>query len=153
MPSIYEPEFDIDRDEPPYVWRRARIGRQAGCERLGASVFDVPPGAATFPLHLHLHNEELLVVVAGTPTLRTLDGERTLEAGEVVAFRAGHAGAHELRNDSETMARLLIVSTMVAPEVNVFPDTNEIWVRDYVPGRDMPEEAYDVRTRLPDPDC
>jgi uncharacterized cupin superfamily protein len=125
MPNIYEPEFDMERDQPPYVWRRSRISRQAGSERLGASLFDVPPGGETFPLHVHLHNEELLVVVAGTPTLRTLEGERTLAAGEVVAFPAGHAGAHALRND-----------------------TNEIWVRDYVPGSDMPEGAYDVRTRL-----
>jgi hypothetical protein len=37
---------------------------------------------------------------------------------------------------------------MVAPEINLFPDTNEIWVRDYVPGHDRPDGAYDVRTTL-----
>jgi uncharacterized cupin superfamily protein len=153
MPNIYDPEFDAERDAPPYVWQRSRISRQAGSERLGASLFDVPPGAATFPLHLHLHNEELLVVVSGTPTLRTLEAERTLAPGEVVAFPAGHTGAHELRNDSDAPVRLLVVSTMVAPEVNVFPDTNEIWVRDYVPGHDVPDGAYDVHARLPDADC
>ena len=45
-------------------------------------------------------------------------------------------GAHQLRNDSAAEVRLLIVSTMVAPEVNVFPDTGELWVRDYIPGTD-----------------
>jgi uncharacterized cupin superfamily protein len=149
VPNLYEPEFDVEQDAPPYVWRRARLGRAAGAQRLGASLFAVPPGGTTFPLHAHLHNEELLVVVAGTPTLRTLDGERVLAAGEVVAFPAGRAGAHELRNDADQEARLLIVSTMVAPEVNVFPDTGELWVRDYVPGTDAPEGAFDVRAPLP----
>jgi uncharacterized cupin superfamily protein len=153
MPNIYEPDFDVEHDAPPYVWQRARLGRQAGSERLGASLFEVPPGAATFPLHVHLHNEELLVVVAGAPTLRTLQGERTLAPGEVVAFPAGHDGAHELRNDSQESVRLLVVSTMVAPEVNLFPDTNELWVRDYVPGTDAPEGAVDVRTHLASGDC
>jgi uncharacterized cupin superfamily protein len=149
MPNIFTPDFDVDHDQAPYVWRRARLGRQAGTERLGASLFDVAPGGATFPLHAHLHNEELLIVVAGTPTLRTLQqGERTLATGDVVAFPAGPAGAHELRNDSAEPVRLLIVSTMVAPEVNLFPDTNEIWVRDYVPGHDRPDGAYDVRATL-----
>jgi uncharacterized cupin superfamily protein len=149
MPNIFTPDFDVDHDEPPYVWRRARLGRQAGSERLGASLFDVAPGGATFPLHAHLHNEELLIVVAGTPTLRTLqDGERTLAPGDVVAFRAGPAGAHELRNDTAETVRLVIVSTMVAPEINLFPDTNEIWVRDYIPGHDRPDGAYDVRATL-----
>lgn len=150
MANIYEPEFDVEQDRPPYTWRRARLGRAAGAQRLGASLFRVPPGATTFPLHAHLHNEELLVVVSGAPTLRTLDGERTLRAGDVVAFPAGRAGAHELRNATDADVSLLIVSTMLAPEVNLFPDTGELWVRDYVPGADAPTDAIDVRAPLPD---
>jgi uncharacterized cupin superfamily protein len=150
MANIYEPEFDVERDEPPYTWRRARLGRAAGAQRLGASLFRVPPGATTFPLHAHLHNEELLVVISGAPTLRTLDGERTLRAGDVIAFPAGRAGAHELRNDSPDDVSLLIVSTMLAPEINLFPDSGELWVRDYVPGTDAPANAIDLHAPLAD---
>jgi uncharacterized cupin superfamily protein len=150
MANIYEPEFDVERDEPPYTWSRARLGRAAGAQRLGASLFRVPPGSTTFPLHAHLHNEELLVVVSGAPTLRTLDGERTLTAGDVIAFPAGRAGAHELRNDSADDVSLLIVSTMLAPEINLFPDTGELWVRDYVPGTDAPADAIDLHAPFPD---
>jgi uncharacterized cupin superfamily protein len=149
MANLYEPEFDVDQDRPPYVWRRARLGRQAGARRLGASLFELPPGGETFPLHVHLHNEELLVVVAGAPTLRTLDGTRALAPGEVVAFPAGRDGAHHLRNDTASPVRVLLVSTMVAPEVNVFPDTGELWVRDYVPGTDAPEGAVDLHAPMP----
>ena len=79
MPNIYEPEFDVEQDNAPYIWQRALLGRAAGSERLGASLFALPPGGTTFPLHAHLHNEELLIVIAGTPTLRTL--ERRADAG------------------------------------------------------------------------
>jgi uncharacterized cupin superfamily protein len=154
MPNIYEPEFDADRDEPPYVWRRARLGRAAGARALGASLFAVAPGGATFPLHAHLHNEELLIVVEGTPTLR-VGGEvpdRVLARGEVVAFLAGLDGAHELRNETATEVRVLVVSTMVAPEINVFPDTGELWVRDYVPGTEPVAGAFDVHAPLPPSD-
>lgn len=150
MPNIYEPHFDAEQDTPPYTWRRARLGRAAGAQRLGASLFHVPPGAKTFPLHAHLHNEELLVVVSGSPTLRTLEDERTLDPGDVVAFPAGRAGAHELRNDSDADVSLLIVSTMAAPEINLFPDTGELWIRDYIPGTDAPADAIDLRAPLPD---
>jgi uncharacterized cupin superfamily protein len=153
MPNIYEPEFDVEEDSEPYVWQRALLGRAAGAERLGASLFVVAPGGATFPLHAHLHNEELLVVVAGAPTLRTLDGERTLAPGEVVAFPAGRGGAHQLRNDSNAPVSLLIVSTMVAPEVNLFPDTDEIWIRDYIPGTAAPDGAFDAKAPLPRGGC
>jgi uncharacterized cupin superfamily protein len=153
MPNIYEPDFDAEQDNEPYVWQRALVGRAAGSERLGASLFVLPPDGTTFPLHAHLHNEELLIVVAGTPTLRTLDGERTLMPGEVVAFPAGRAGAHQLRNDSDQPVSLLIVSTMVAPEINLFPDTDEIWVRDYVPGTAAPDGAFDAKAPLPHGGC
>jgi len=147
MPNLYEPEFDAARDEDPYHWRRARLGRQAGSGALGASLFEVPPGAATFPLHLHHHNEELLLVVAGRPTLDTLDGSRELAPGEVIAFPVGREGAHGVRNETAEPVRVLIVSTMLAPEINEFPETGEVWVRDYVPGTDPPAGALDRRLR------
>jgi uncharacterized cupin superfamily protein len=151
MANLFDPEWDIDRDEPPYRWRRARLGRQAGAQRLGASLFEVAPGAHTFPLHAHLNNEELLVVVAGALELDDADGAtRTLQEGEVVACPAGRAGAHRLRNESDAPARVLIVSTMRAPDINLFPDTNELWVRDYAPGLDPPDGAFDVHAPMPD---
>jgi uncharacterized cupin superfamily protein len=92
--NLHSPEWDQEQDHPPFVWRRARLGRQAGAERLGASLYELPPGAASWPLHAHRANEELLMVVSGTPTLRGLGGERELAPGEVVSFRAGREGAH-----------------------------------------------------------
>ena len=89
MANVYEPIWDAERDAPPYVWKRSRIGRQTGARQLGASLFELPPGAASFPLHIHYANEEMLVVLAGRPTLDTLSGAgRVLEVGEVVACPA-----------------------------------------------------------------
>ena len=55
-------------------------------------------GGAISPYHAHHGNEELLLVVSGTPGLRTPDGVRTLEPGTVVAFPRGAAGAHRVFN-------------------------------------------------------
>lgn len=145
--NLFDPDWDAERDEPPYRWRRARLGRQAGSQGLGASLFEVPPGAETFPLHVHHANEELIIVVAGAPTLETLEGSRELVVGEVVACPAGRRGAHCLRNLANVPARVLVVSTMIAPEINEFPETGELWVRDYPPGSDPPADALDQRAR------
>src|SRR5215218_1148258 len=101
MANLHGPEFDSSNEQPGFRWRRAGLGRQLGGERLGASLFEMPPGEALFPLHYHLGNEEMLIVLEGTPSLRTLDGERRLERGEVVAFPRGEAGAHQVVNRSE----------------------------------------------------
>lgn len=141
MPNFLEPQWGDRQEEPPFTWRRARLGRQAGPEQLGASLFEIPTGASTFPLHAHHANEELLLVVAGRPTLRTLDGERELEPGEVVAFPTGRRGAHRLDNRTEEPVRVLFVSTMLAPEVNEYPDSGKVWARTCAPGAEPDPEA------------
>jgi uncharacterized cupin superfamily protein len=147
VPNVFEPEWDARQEKPPFTWRRARIGRQAGCEKLGASLFEVPPGASTFPLHVHHANEELVVVVAGRPTLRTLEGERELSPGEVVAFPTGRRGAHRLDNRSGEPARVLVVSTMIGPELNEYPDSGKVWARTYAPGAEPDAESAEVLNR------
>jgi uncharacterized cupin superfamily protein len=144
VPNIHHPEWDAERDAPPFRWQRARLGRQAGSRDLGASIFEVPPGGATFPLHIHYANEELLFVLAGRPTLRTPTGERVLDEGEVVAFPAGREGGHAFENRSDEPVRFLIVSTMRAPEINEFPELGTFWVRNFAPGSDAPPDALDI---------
>src|SRR2546423_1297308 len=118
MANVFEPDFDAEQDEVPFTWRRARLGRQAGAEALGASLFELPPGASSFPLHVHHANEEMIVVLAGRPTLRSIDGERELAPGELVACPAGRLGAHRVDNRIDEPGHFLVVSTMNAAEVN-----------------------------------
>jgi uncharacterized cupin superfamily protein len=152
-PNIFEPDFDAEQDEPPFTWRRARIARQAGSEKLGASLFEIPPGASSFPLHVHWANEEMIVVLAGRPALRSLDGERELEPGEVVACPSGERGAHRIYNRGDEAVRVLVVSTMLAPDIATYPDSGKLWVRDYAPGAPPPAggSGLDVLGR-PDPE-
>jgi uncharacterized cupin superfamily protein len=92
----------------------------------------------------------MLVVISGQATLRTLDGERQLEEGELVAFPAGSGGAHRIDNRSRPPARVLIVSTMLAPEINEYPDSKKIWARTFPPGAARPDQAVDLLVRAED---
>ena len=133
--NIFDSTWDAEQDEPPFTWRRSRIGRQAGSEKLGASLFEVPPGASSFPLHVHYANEEMIVVLAGRPTLRTVDGpDRELAPGDVIACPVGPRGGHRIDNRTGEPTRFLVVSTMNAPEVNDYPDSGKTWIRTYPPG-------------------
>lgn len=147
MANVFQPNWDEEQDRPPFSWRRARLGRQAGGHALGASLFELPPGSSSFPLHIHHANEEMLIVLAGRPTLRTLDGERELREGELVACVAGRAGAHRIDNRSSGPVRLLVVSTMIAPEVNEYPDSGKVWARSFAPGVRPPSDGVDVLVR------
>jgi uncharacterized cupin superfamily protein len=144
MANLHEPDWDAQQDTPPFSWRRARLGRQAGSERLGASLFELAPGCATFPLHVHHANEEMILVISGRPTLRTLTAEQVLEPGDVVACPAGPRGGHRLDNDTAAAAQVLIVSTMRAPEVNELPEQDAAWARSYAPGTDAGPDSVDL---------
>jgi uncharacterized cupin superfamily protein len=74
-------------------------------------------------LHVHHANEELLLVLSGTPTLRSPEGTQLLAAGAVIAFARGHVGAHSLVNRSDAPVRYLLVSTTNRPDVVEYPDT------------------------------
>jgi len=124
--NAFDPEFDGINERQGFNSRRAKLGEQAGSQRLGASLYELAPGSAAFPLHYHLGNEELLIVISGTPSLRTPDGERRLEAGEVVAFHVGPDGAHQLINRDGGPVRILIVSEMNSPDVVVRPESGKL---------------------------
>ncbi|WP_210491962.1 cupin domain-containing protein [Patulibacter sp. SYSU D01012] len=106
--------------------RLLAVGAAAGAERLGATAYELGPGAQAAPYHLHHGQEELLVVLSGTPELRTPAGTRRLVAGAVVAFPAGPDGAHRLRNDADEPCRYLVVGTTALPEVVEYPDTGTV---------------------------
>jgi uncharacterized cupin superfamily protein len=126
MVNLNEPEFDEHRDHPDFRCRRARVGRQLGAERLGVSLWEIPPGEAAYPYHYHLGEEELLVVLSGRPSLRDPAGWRELGEGEIVSFLVGEVGAHQIVNRTEEPVRMLALSTSGAPDIVIRPDSDTI---------------------------
>jgi uncharacterized cupin superfamily protein len=92
---------------------------------LGASLYEMDPGNFVV-YHAHHGSEELLIVLRGRPTLRTPDGERQLDEGEVVHFPTGADGAHEIRNDTDEAVRYVVAGIRVSPEVVEYPDLKQL---------------------------
>ncbi len=123
-PNVFSETFSVTRGD----LRIERVASKAGAEQLGGTLYELPPGSEGAPLHLHHGMEELAVVIAGTPTLRTLEGEVELVAGDVVAFPRGRRGAHTLANRSDAPVRYLMVSTKVMPEIVEYPEQGTVRV-------------------------
>jgi uncharacterized cupin superfamily protein len=123
--SIATPTFDEPREHPGFTCRRARLGRQAGSEKTGLSLWELPAGASAYPYHWHVAEEELVVVLSGRPSLRTPSGWRELEEGEVIAFPVGERGAHQITNREDTTARFLSFSNQ-QPDIVMYPDSGKL---------------------------
>jgi uncharacterized cupin superfamily protein len=145
--NVFKPEWSsVARDGS----KRARIGRQAGSKRLGASLYELPGDARPWPYHYQHANEEMIIVLSGQPHLRTPAGWRQLEPGEVIAFPRGPAGAHQVENRGDEPARYLILSEMNAPEVIVYPDSDKVGVMSRPPGSAGDEDELAAWFRLGD---
>jgi uncharacterized cupin superfamily protein len=133
MSNLNDPQW-VERTDAPLRGRTYRVGALAGAERLGATLYEIDPGQSGSPFHLHHANEEMVVVLSGRPTLRSLDGSRQLAPGDVVVFPAGRAGAHQLHNETETPVQALVISTMIYPETVEMLDSDKILVISDPPG-------------------
>ncbi len=121
-----------DRTEEREGWRSkdAWVGARLGAELIGGSLYELEPGDRLWPYHTHHANEEWLIVVSGTPTLRSPDGEQDLREGDVACFRRGPDGAHQVSNRTDAPVRVLMLSTLLAPEIVEYLDTGKVGTRD-----------------------
>jgi uncharacterized cupin superfamily protein len=133
MANMNDPHFDEPREQDGFRVRRARVGHQLKTERLGMSLWEIPAGEAAYPYHYHLSEEELVVVLEGRPSLRTPDGWRQLEEGEICSFPRGEGGSHQLVNHSETMVRFMALSTHGDPDIVLYPDSGKLGAAERLP--------------------
>ena len=128
--NLHTASTKLDGDEPEgYRTGGNRFGKSIGASMIGGTIYDLPEGEAICPYHFEYGDEEWLVVLTGTPTVRTPEETTTLEPGDVVCFPAGPAGAHKVTGP----ARVLMVSTLNEPSVAVYPDSDKlgVYVGDY----------------------
>src|SRR5947207_4537994 len=75
--NLFRDETSGDESDPPgYRAQSAQLAPRFGASRLAMTVYDLPSGQAICPYHFHWGDEEWLVVVSGTPTVRTPNGEQ-----------------------------------------------------------------------------
>lgn len=98
-----------------------RLVREEG-RPLAAAVWELAPGSDGVPYHFHHGTEEYLVVLSGTATLRTPDGERELAEGSVAHFSPGPEGAHTVMNRSAEPVRYVMVAAHTTPDIVEYPD-------------------------------
>jgi uncharacterized cupin superfamily protein len=134
--NLYEVAVEGDPARPPgYRARIARFGPSIGAERLGGSVYELDPGNSVCPYHYENTEEEWLLVLTGTPTLRDPEGEHELAPGDLVCFLDGPEGAHKVTNRSDTVVRILMLSTKPKTDISIciYPDSDKVGV--YPPGK------------------
>ncbi len=136
-------ELDIreERDEHveqpgTYDIRDAEVGFAIGARRLGYRVSTIPPGHRFCPLHAHAREEELFFVLEGEPSVRTLAGTIRCRKGDFIALPVGHSGTHQLINESDAPATVILLARNEDVEACYYPDSEKLLVDTDVPLKD-----------------
>jgi uncharacterized cupin superfamily protein len=117
--------LDHSSERDGYRWRGARVAQAVGAEQIGACLYELGEGQRSHPYHFHHAVEEWLLVLAGSPLVRTPDGERALRSGDVLCFPAGPGGGHQVTGPGT----VLILSANRALDAVEYPDSGKIELR------------------------
>jgi uncharacterized cupin superfamily protein len=97
--------------------------------RVGVQIEELAPGKQSVPSHYHLLEEEHLLVLSGSCTLRLGDERLPLREGDYACFPAGQRVGHCLVNEGTEPCRLLVIGERRPDEVCVYPDSGKVMVR------------------------
>ena len=122
--NLFSDEWDAHEEDGT----RHRVFWRPENARMGATLYELPPGAAGQRLHMHFGAEEMFFVLVGRPTLKRTDGEEELAPGDFVFCPEGRAGLHAFFNHSEQPARILAMSAGSFPDVVAYPEHGYAWV-------------------------
>ena len=121
-------------DGDAFEARLGRIGGVIGAQKLGCQLHVVAPGKKAFPFHAHHANEEMIIVLAGSGTVRIGGARHPIREGDIVALPPGDASAaHQVLNTSDAELRYLCISTRHDPDVVEYPDSGKFAVMSGVP--------------------
>ncbi|MBV8726806.1 MAG: cupin domain-containing protein, partial [Candidatus Eremiobacteraeota bacterium] len=126
--NVDELTFEPYKGPGDYHCLEAEVGYWIGAQKLGYCVVTLPPGAKVCPLHNHAQSEELFFVLEGRPSIRTLGVTFECRRGDFIAFPTGPSGTHQLLNDSNEDATVLLLGLEVRDEVCFYPDSNKVLI-------------------------
>jgi uncharacterized cupin superfamily protein len=124
--NIFDAELDHDADDPEgYRTGYLKLAPPIGAKAMAGTIYEMEPGNSNCPFHYE-SDEEWLIVLEGTLTVRHADGEDELSKGDLVSFPAGPDGVHKLTNRGTANVKMLIVSTANMPAIAVYPDSDKL---------------------------
>ncbi len=113
--------------EPYEYFKHLAIGgSENGCV---VAFYDIPPQKSNYPYHYHTNTTEVFYIISGHGTLKTPEGDRIIQAGDVVICPPYEKGAHKITNASETeMLTYLDVDTSSGTDIAFYPDSGKVGV-------------------------
>jgi uncharacterized cupin superfamily protein len=147
MPTIFKPEtlkFEVASNALKDFKIKTitpRLSEMAHSKHLIFDIRQLDPGMFSFPYHLHRNSEEMMMVISGSFTLRSKEGLKIINKGELVFFEMGEAGVHQFYNHEKVPCIYLDIRANIGFDVTEYPDSRKI---NYFPYKEIYEKDTQV---------
>lgn len=132
MSTIIKPE-SLDFKEDPTSLNEfklktlsPRLGEMCASKHFMFDIRQLDPGKYSFPYHFHRNAEELIMIISGSLTLRSADGLKIINKGELVFFEIGETSVHQFYNHGKEPCIYLDIRTTAGMDVTEYPDSGKI---------------------------
>ena len=104
----------------------SRIKKGINPQNLIFDLRQLNAGEFNWAYHFHRYAEELFMIISGSATLRTPNGLEIVNAGDLIFFEKGEAGAHQLYNHTSEQCVYLDIRTFIGHDICEYPDSNKM---------------------------
>jgi uncharacterized cupin superfamily protein len=124
------PAVHMQEHEPYELFRHQAMGGSGnGCL---VAFYEIPPQKSNYPYHYHANATEVFYIISGCGMLKTPEGDKPIQAGDVVVCPPMEKGAHKITNTSQTETlTYLDVDTASNADVAFYPDSGKVGVLAY----------------------
>ncbi|MGL1891630.1 MAG: cupin domain-containing protein [Spirochaetaceae bacterium] len=146
-------KMEIDTSSvPQYVSNVSSIDSfDLGSKLLFFDIRELPPGNFSCPYHYHSDEEEVFVVIEGEALLRQNDKKELVKEGDLLFFKSGEEGAHQLYNHTDSPFKYLDLSTNRDYGFCGYPDSKKINIGNgHIYKEDDKVGYYDGEKDIPD---
>lgn len=98
-------------DQPCLERTNVRVSDAGGLTQFGVNLITLAPGAWSSQRHWHSHEDELVYIISGHPTLIDGQGQTSLAPGDVTTHPAGEPNGHHMINQTDQDVTFLVVGT------------------------------------------
>ena len=137
MPTIINPDELEYKSDPEALEQfdlltlSPRLTRISNAKHFKFDLRKLESGKYSFPYHFHRNAEELIMILSGSMTMRTPDGLKVVNKGQIIFFEMGETGAHQFYNHETLPCEYLDIQTTVGLDVSEYPDSGKINILPY----------------------
>lgn len=124
--NLFSPEgYLVANQRQNYRSSYKEIAEVFGAKKLGFHTKILEPKTFSAPYHWHTGEEEVIIVLEGSATVRNNDQFCVIKPGDLIFYGVGPESAHHMYNHTDQPFKYFVLSNIDNSETCYYPDSKK----------------------------